>query len=151
MFCVITADALPRFTSVATARWPRFGSALRIVASVAKRRRHVSRRASSEARNSEKSIGFIRVQMPPGLRKSGMPDSVLIPAPVKKTIRCASSIIRRSSAMSGSIVPAPLACMVHQPRVRRNSSGSRAVKVLPLPTVGATITYDADIAGSAHA
>ena len=33
------------------------------------------------------------------------PNSVLIPAPVKKTIRCASSIIRRSSAISGSIMP----------------------------------------------
>ena len=118
MFCVITADALPRFTSVATARCPRFGSALRIVSSVANRRRHVSRRASSDARNSEKSIGRIFVQMPPGLRKSGMPDSVLIPAPVKITIRRASSIIRRSSATSGFHRASPLAGMLHQPHAR---------------------------------
>ena len=31
-------------------------------------------------------IGAYRSQMPPGLRKSGMPDSVLIPAPVNATI-----------------------------------------------------------------
>ena len=56
-------------------------------------------------RKSEKSIGRIFVQMPPGLRKSGMPDSVLIPAPVKTTIRVASSIIRRSSAIPASMFP----------------------------------------------
>ena len=38
----------------AIARCPRFGSAWRIVSSVANRRRHVSRRASSEARKSAK-------------------------------------------------------------------------------------------------
>src|SRR5689334_3017897 len=43
--------------------------------------------------------------MPPGLRKSGMPDSVLIPAPVKNTTRWASSIIRRNSVMLGSMRP----------------------------------------------
>src|SRR5262245_10653942 len=38
-------------------------------------------------------IGFIFVHSPvPGLRKSGMPDSVLIPAPVNTTARCASAI-----------------------------------------------------------
>jgi hypothetical protein len=51
----------------------------------AKRRRGVSRRASSEARKSAKSIGDSRVLMPPGLRKSGMPDWVLMPAPVNTT------------------------------------------------------------------
>ena len=44
-----------------------------------------------------KAIGSIFVQTPPGERKSGMPDSVEIPAPVKTTARredrisCASS------------------------------------------------------------
>ena len=37
--------------------------------------------------NVSKSIGFIRLQTPPGLRKSGMPDSVEMPAPVKTTVR----------------------------------------------------------------
>jgi len=46
-----------------------------------------SRRASSLCMNVSKSIGFIRLQTPPGLRKSGMPDSVEMPAPVKTTVR----------------------------------------------------------------
>src|ERR1700733_10405360 len=37
--------------------------------------------------NVSNSIGFIRLQTPPGLRKSGMPDSVEMPAPVKTTVR----------------------------------------------------------------
>src|SRR4029077_2501947 len=57
----------------------------------------------SEARKSEKSIGAMRVQIPPGLRKSGIPDSVLIPAPVKTTARRARAITRVSSAISGSL------------------------------------------------
>ena len=40
-----------------------------------------------------KSSGSNLVQRPPGLRKSGMPDSVLTPAPVKTTMRFASAII----------------------------------------------------------
>src|SRR5215472_3768269 len=68
------------------------------MSSASKRRRQVSRRASSEARKSEKSIGAMRVQMPPGLRKSGMPDSVLMPAPVKKTMRRARAISSLSAA-----------------------------------------------------
>src|SRR5579862_717630 len=35
----------------------------------------------------------MRLQTPPGLRKSGMPDSVEIPAPVKTTARRAPSIM----------------------------------------------------------
>src|SRR5215469_18463796 len=103
IFCVITAAALPRRTSSATLRWPRFGAATRKVSSIAKRRRQVSRRASSEARKSEKSIGAIRVQIPPGLRKSGIPDSVLIPAPVNTTARRARSMARVRWAISGSV------------------------------------------------
>src|SRR6266852_1458310 len=85
MFWVTTAATVPRRTSSATARWPRLGLAPRHMSSASKRRRQVSRRASSEARKSEKSIGAMRVQIPPGLRKSGMPDSVLMPAPVNTT------------------------------------------------------------------
>src|SRR5215469_140634 len=102
IFCVITTPTLPRLTSSATARWPRLGRASRNASSIAKRRRQVSRRASSEARKSEKSIGAIRVQMPPGLRKSGIPDSVLMPAPVKTTARRERSIARARSAIWSS-------------------------------------------------
>src|SRR5579872_5960128 len=37
-------------------------------------------------------MGRIWLQTPPGLRKSGMPDSVEIPAPVKTTARRAPAI-----------------------------------------------------------
>jgi hypothetical protein len=37
-------------------------------------------------------MGCIRLQIPPGDRKSGMPDSVEIPAPVKTTMRLADPI-----------------------------------------------------------
>ena len=37
-------------------------------------------------------MGDIFVHKPPGLRKSGMPDSVLMPAPVNTTTRYASSM-----------------------------------------------------------
>src|SRR5438309_2210544 len=36
--------------------------------------------------------------MPPGLRKSGMPDSVLMPAPVNTTTRFASASMRASAS-----------------------------------------------------
>src|SRR5579864_9545342 len=42
--------------------------------------------------------------MPPGLRKSGIPDSVLMPAPVNTTTRVAPSISRFSAAVSLSLV-----------------------------------------------
>ena len=100
MFCVMTAATLPRRTRLATARWPRFGWAARMTGSLSNLRRQASRRMSSERMKSEKSMGAMRVQMPPGLRKSGMPDSVLMPAPVKTTARLEVSIRRRSSAIS---------------------------------------------------
>src|SRR5881394_2317949 len=43
-------------------------------------------------------MGFILLHTPPGLRKSGMPDSVEMPAPVNTTTRAASAIIRARSA-----------------------------------------------------
>jgi hypothetical protein len=47
-------------------------------------------------------MGFMRVQMPPGLRKSGMPDSVEMPAPVSATTVAAVSIKRRKAAASSN-------------------------------------------------
>src|ERR1700722_14677950 len=58
-------------------------------------RRQASRRASSLCMNVSNSIGFIRLQTPPGLRKSGIPDSVEMPAPVKTTVR--ADLARRAA------------------------------------------------------
>ncbi len=46
----------------------------------------------------------MRVQMPPGERKSGMPDSVEIPAPVNTTVRRAARRSAASSRVSASVV-----------------------------------------------
>ena len=100
MFCVITAGILPSSTSRASARCPALGVAFCSVSWVANLRRQDSRRISAEARKSPNSIGLYLVQMPPGERKSGMPDSVEMPAPVKATMLLASSIMRlRSSTL----------------------------------------------------
>jgi hypothetical protein len=45
-------------------------------------------------------VGSYRVQSPPGLRKSGMPDSVLMPAPVRTTSSRALPMRRAAVAMS---------------------------------------------------
>ena len=51
------------------------------------------------------SIGSTCAQIPVGERKSGIPDSVLIPAPVSTTHGCRS----RTSSASSSTVPFPIA------------------------------------------
>jgi hypothetical protein len=43
--------------------------------------------------------------MPPGERKSGIPDSVEMPAPVKATMRLAEPISSRSSSISSMSPP----------------------------------------------
>src|SRR5579863_2582352 len=63
---------------------------------MAKRRRQDSLRASGLATNSSKEIGRLRVHIPPGERKSGMPHSVEIPAPVKGTMIDAAAIMSPS-------------------------------------------------------
>src|ERR1700744_5836356 len=63
---------------------------------MAKRRRQDSSRASRLATNSSKGIGRLRLHNPPGERKSGMPHSVDIPAPVKGTMIDAAAIISPS-------------------------------------------------------
>src|ERR1700689_3789056 len=65
---------------------------------MANRRRHDSLRASRLTTNSSKGIGRLRVHKPPGERKSGMPHSVEIPAPVKGTMAEASAIMSPSSS-----------------------------------------------------
>src|SRR5271168_5318312 len=59
--------------------------------------------------NVSKSIGFIRLQTPPGLRKSGMPDSVDMPAPVNTTVRTepARSAARREIADMAALCDVP--------------------------------------------
>src|SRR5256886_11715127 len=79
---------------------------------MAKRRRHASSRISWLARNSSNGIGLFFVQSPPGERKSGMPHSVEIPAPVNGTMMRATSTSspNRSMALSksGAIIYAPV-------------------------------------------
>src|SRR6201747_1820308 len=76
---------------------------------MAKRRRQASSRASGLATNSSNGIGRLRLHNPPGERKSGIPLSVEMPAPVKGTMVDASAImspscstpLRRSDAITG--------------------------------------------------
>ena len=71
---------------------------------MAKRRRQLSLRISWLARKSPNSIGRILVQRPPGERKSGIPHSVEMPAPVNGTMTfdAATRPRRRSMAVSRS-------------------------------------------------
>ena len=86
MFCVITAGIFPARCRLASAKWPRPGRAVENWASMANRRRQDSRRISALAMNCSNGIGWYLVQMPPGERKSGMPHSVEMPAPVNGRI-----------------------------------------------------------------
>src|SRR5215471_18632702 len=68
---------------------------------MAKRRRQDSSRAVWLDMNSSNGIGAILVQMPPGERKSGIPHSVEMPAPVNGTI--ASEFATRSRSRSSAV------------------------------------------------
>src|SRR5215471_5905264 len=72
--------------------------------SMAKRRRQDSLRASWLETNSSNGIGRFFVHNPPGERKSGMPHSVEMPAPVNGTILPApwTRSCRRAKAVSVS-------------------------------------------------
>src|SRR5690348_4596595 len=67
--------------------------------------------------------------MPPGLRKSGMPDSVLMPAPVNTTARFASASIRfrpatpLSFAMPATLAKAPTASKKAGSEARQSAQG----------------------------
>src|ERR1700675_3850561 len=93
MFWVTMAGIFPALYSDASARCPRPGFAAAKVGSIAKRRRQASSRASGLATNSSNGIGRLRVHSPPGERKSGIPHSVEMPAPVKGTMLEASAIM----------------------------------------------------------
>src|SRR5262245_35023293 len=102
MFCVITAGVLPARYKLASARCPRPGLAAENCASMAKRRRQASLRMSWLARNSSNGIGLFLVHSPPGERKSGMPHSVEMPAPVNGAITRAPSTSSCSRSMAVS-------------------------------------------------
>src|SRR4029078_11237859 len=72
---------------------------------MAKLRRQDSSRISWLAMNSSNGIGLFLVQIPPGERKSGMPHSVEIPAPVNgATLRAfPMSFCRSATAFSRSL------------------------------------------------
>src|SRR5579863_9147310 len=71
---------------------------------MANRRRQASSRISRRARNSSNGIGWLRVHNPPGERKSGIPHSVDIPAPVNgsTTLAACRKSCNRSTAISRS-------------------------------------------------
>ena len=72
-----------------------------IPANIANFRRQASIRASRLATKALKGIGLLTIQGEPGVRKSGTPDSVEMPAPVKATTDAArSSMAWRSSIAS---------------------------------------------------
>src|SRR6185437_12017591 len=87
------------------------GRAAANVGCIANRLRHDSSLASELAMNSSNGIGRFFVHNPPGERKSGMPHSVEMPAPVKGTMVDAAAImspscstpLRRSDAITGTI------------------------------------------------
>ena len=71
---------------------------------MAKRRRQASSRISWLDKKASNGIGWFFVHMPPGDRKSGIPHSVEIPAPVKGTMTEAFSIsCRRRVIACGKI------------------------------------------------
>src|SRR5215475_4410921 len=84
---------------------------------MAKRRRQASLRISWLDRNSSNGIGRFLVQIPPGERKSGMPHSVEIPAPVNGTTTEAASISSRSRATPVSTSDAIIYDGPHRPNL----------------------------------
>src|SRR5262245_35715508 len=90
---------------------------------MAKRRRQASLRASWLDRNSSNGIGRFFVQIPPGDRKSGMPHSVEMPAPVNGTTTLAVSISSRRRGTAVSRLGAIIYCSPHAGRSGAASEG----------------------------
>ena len=106
MFWVMIAGILPDRTISARTRWPTVGLARSNCSFMTKRRRQSSSRAEADAQKCWNVIGSICDQSPPGLRKSGMPAAVEIPAPVNATGADASrSSLRKLSNSAGSGAP----------------------------------------------
>src|SRR6266566_4903893 len=79
---------------------------------MAKRRRQASLRISWLAMKASNGIGCIRAQMPPGERKSGMPHSVEIPAPVNGSTASAFSIKWASPSIAVFRLGASMKCPI---------------------------------------
>ena len=86
MFCVFGNRSLPSRWSSASARWEALGA---------------TRPGATRHRGGGRPA-YRRVQTPSGPRKSGMPESVLIPAPVKATMYSDPTIHRASVSVWSS-------------------------------------------------
>src|SRR6476661_1072027 len=127
IFWVTKAGTLPARWRLASARWRRPGLAAAKLGSMAKRRSQDSSRISRRLRKSSNSIGRYLLHSPPGERKSGMPHSVEMPAPVKGTIRLEAAISsrRRSTALSRSAAIIVIMCAGRCPRFSHEVSTMR--------------------------
>src|SRR4051795_6365283 len=107
MFCVTTPIARPALSSRARATCPALGAYASDIIS----RRICQERARTSADSmylpNVNSAGLYRVHRPPGERKSGIPDSVEMPAPVNATTRCASASIAARSSIPEIVAAAP--------------------------------------------
>ena len=99
----MTPRTQPRLSQSASVRWAMLGAASAMSACDSVFCRQYSARDDSDARKSWNCTGWLRAQTPPGERKSGIPLSVLIPAPVKQTADRAPRIqVARRSTVSAS-------------------------------------------------
>ena len=104
VFWVMTAARWPRRCSSAIVRWPSLGCALLQRWYMRTPRSQARTRAARSAMKSWYSTGVSVFQTPCGPRKSGIPLSVLMPAPVKATPRRA---LRTTSQNAVSFVIPP--------------------------------------------
>src|SRR6478735_3425670 len=107
-----------------------------MVSSVANLRRQDSRRISSDDMKSSKYMGLYFVQMPPGERKSGMPDSVEMPAPVKATMRLAEPIASCRRSMSSMSPPPPYSSGCRHAGIVRRAADQGAALAPDLDGIG---------------
>src|SRR5579872_5200315 len=127
----MTAETLPAATRAATASWPALGLRPVQPARPANVRLQASWRLASSPTNSWNRIGLMRLQTPPGLRKSGMPDSVEMPAPVNTTTRRARATMAARSArlarMGTADVIGAIVLALPRPSHREKSEGGGAM------------------------
>ena len=100
MFWVIRASSRPCRCSSTNAWCPALGFASRMAGHASAFWRQYSTRPASLDTNSWKSTVRFRAHTPFGLRKSGTPDSVEMPAPVKPTMLDAPAISSRAACSS---------------------------------------------------
>ena len=127
MFWVTTARTMPRRSSSATAWWAGLGST---AASMSMRGRWKLQKRSGSARKvliEATSIGSNFSQRPPAERKSGMPLSVEMPAPVSTTAysEAARAAARSSAPCDRCIRPGRLTCPACEPTDAAPASSAR--------------------------